>query len=239
MVQRHQTFSTHIELIEGTGGGGKLLVLVFLAHEGLHHPDGRHVFLNALVQGVVLLKHLLEQARHARDDFPKRESQHQHGNDEDERQARVDDQAHHDGEQQAERRTNRNAQDLLEGLLQVLNVGGHAGDQTGGGKAVDVGEGKPLHVAIHRLAKVGGKTRRCHRRAAASQNAQRQADHGHDDHQASIAIDCLHVACIQAKVDQLCRDVGNQHVHHDLQSRKHRCEHRSPFVLTNLIVQRP
>ena len=65
MVPGHQALGLYIQPIQVVGSTGELLVLVVFAHKGLYQSDGADVLLHALVQFVVLRKHLLEQSCHA------------------------------------------------------------------------------------------------------------------------------------------------------------------------------
>ena len=117
------------------------------------------VLLYALVQFVVTLEHLLEQFGHPRDDLIERTAEDNHRHNEDQAEAGVDDETHHDGENESERCPNGDAENLLIGVLQIVHVGGHPRHQSRCRILVDVAEGEALDIPIHRLAQVGGKAR--------------------------------------------------------------------------------
>ena len=60
---------------------------------------------------------------------------------------------------------------------------------------------------------------------------------GHAQHDGSIEPHVLHIASIDALVDERCRHPWNQHVHHHLQRREHRRHHRRPLVLSYLSIK--
>ena len=146
-------------MIEALGSLREFHVLKVFTHERLDHADGLDVLLHALVQLVVLHEHLLEQAGYPRDDVVERETEYQHRHNEYDRQAGIDDQAHDDAKQQPEGSAHGNAQQLRVGILQVVDIGGHTGDETSSGVLVDVGKGEPLNVAVHGHTQVGSKAR--------------------------------------------------------------------------------
>ena len=126
MIHGHQPLGLDIQLIQAFCSTGKLFVLIVLTYERLHHTDGGDVLLHALVQIIVFYKNLLEQACHSRDNMVERETQDDQCHNENHRQTRINYQTHHDTEQQAERSTHRNAQYLLVGILQGIDISRHA-----------------------------------------------------------------------------------------------------------------
>ena len=88
------------------------------------------------------------------------ERQDNHGHNEDERQAGINQQAHADGEQQTEGCADSHTENLLIGILKIVDIGRHARHQATCRKLVNIAERKGLDVAIHRLTKVRSETRR-------------------------------------------------------------------------------
>ena len=236
VVPGHQRLCPHKQPIQSLGSTRKLLVLVVLAHKCLHHPDGGHVLLHALVQLVVLLIHLREQLRHMRDDIPDGEREDDHGHYEDDAKPRVDQQAHHHTQHQPEGRAHRYPQYLLIGSLQVAHVGGHTRHQSRRRELVDVGKREPLDVAIHGPPQVAGKAARGIRGRTCRPDAEGQAQKSHAQHDGAIKIHILHVARRQTLVYQRGRDVGYEHVHHHLAGRQQRSEQRCLLVRPYLFV---
>ena len=100
VVQGQDALGFHEEAVEGVGGLLKLLVLIVLPDEGLHHPDGGDVLLDAGVEVVVPVKDLLEQGQGDRHDDPQGHHQHHHGHQEDQAQPGADQEAQDQGGQQ-------------------------------------------------------------------------------------------------------------------------------------------
>ena len=103
VVQGQDALGFHEEAVEGVGGFLELLVLILLPDEGLHHPDGGDVLLDAGVEVVVPVKDLLEQGQGDRHDDPQGHHQHHHGHQEDQAQLRADQEAQGQGGQQHQR----------------------------------------------------------------------------------------------------------------------------------------
>ena len=236
MVQGHQALCLHVNLVESVGCLGKLGILEVLAHKGLHHANGCNVLLHVLVQVVVGREHLLEQACHPDNDEVKRGAEDDECHHEDDGHARVDDHAHADGHKQLGRCTQADAEQLLIGLLQRVHVGGHARHEARRAVFVNVGEGKRLYVAVHGRAQVGSKTGGGVGRRAARTDAEQHAEHGHAQHDGSVNVDLLHVAGIDATVNEQGRRVGYQHIHHHLKRGEQRSEQRRRAVLPDLSV---
>ena len=238
MIQRHETLGTHVQAGQRLGRTGKLVILVVLADESLHHPDGPHVLLDAAVQVVIAREHLLEEASHSRDDTPQGGAQEHHRHHKDQREARIDDHTHHHGEHQPQRCSHGDAHNLLEGLLEALHVGGHSGDEARGGEAVDIGKGELLDTTVHGAAQVGGKARRGIGRRPPGSHAEHQGEQSQQEHPGTVAPDSLQVAAREAAVDELSRHVRNKHVHHHLGRREQRRSQGSSPITAYLIVQR-
>ena len=78
-------------------------------------------FYNSILPGISL-KHLLEISRHPADEEIEEHREHRHGDNEDEAHAHIDDEAHEDTEEHTERRSHRNPQQLLEGILKIGHI---------------------------------------------------------------------------------------------------------------------
>ena len=130
MVERHQTLRTYVQFIQAFCRTRKLGVLIVLTHKGLHHADSRRVLLNAEVQTVVLFEHLGEETCHAADDEVQRDGEYRQRRHEDEAQPGIDNQAHQHRQHQPEGCPDRHAEYLLESILQIADIGGHACHQS-------------------------------------------------------------------------------------------------------------
>ena len=237
MVQRHQALGPHIQPVEGFGGACELLVFVFFTHKCLHDANRRYILAHALVQRVVFLENLLKQPRNTRNNLPERETQNQHRHNENQAQPSVDEQAHHNRQQQSERRTHGYSKNLLKGLLQVLNVGRHARHEAGGRVFVDVRKRKRLDISIHRRTQIGREARRCVSRESSGKDAEGKAQQRHHDHQSAVAIDRRHVARVDAEVDEPRRHPRNQHVHHHFECREQRSQQGGQLVFSYLSIE--
>ena len=115
-----------------------------------------------------------------------RRRQDDDGRQEDHAQLHADEKAHGHAANEHQRRAHRDPQDHLAGVLHVGHIGGHPGDKAGGAVAVDVGEGEGLHLLINPFPQVAGQAggRLC--RVPAGQDAARQAQQSHGQHDAAI-----------------------------------------------------
>jgi len=138
-------------LIQTLAGFGVLLVLEALADEALDHADGGDVLLHGGVQVVVILENTVKDFEGGDHDACQHGQQEGDGCHEDEGQRAADAECHDECEHQMDRGAHTHALHHLEGVLQVGHVGGHTGDEAGGGEFVDVGEGVVLDVLIHRV----------------------------------------------------------------------------------------
>ena len=216
-VEGQQALGLDRQVVQIPGGLGEFLVLKALPDEGLHHPDGGYVLLNAGVQVVVLAEHLAEDAQGDHHDGADDHHQEGQGDEEGEAQLHVDVHAHGEAEDQGQGRAHRDADDHHKGLLHIGDVGGHAGDQAGHAELVDVGKGKGLNVGVNGLPQVGGQAGGGAGGKAAGGGAEDQAEQGHDHQNGAVAVHRGQVAGLQALSDQPGGDKGQQDLHDDLQ----------------------
>ena len=178
MVERHQTLGLYIQGIEGQCGPVELAYLVILAGIGLDDADCGHVLLHDRIQSVVLLENFPEKPGGTADEYSKEHAQHYHRNQEDDAQAGVDEEAHHQRGNHIQRGPERGAQQHLESILNARHVGGHASHQAGGAELVDVRKGETADVGVHRGTQIRGKPAAGIRCEATCQYAEGHAEAG-------------------------------------------------------------
>ena len=212
------------------GGGPELRLLMVLRDEGLHDPDRGEVLLHGIVQGVVLLEYPAEDREHVGDQADERAAEQRQHDDEDERQPRVDHQGHDDREDDHEGHAHGDADDYLVRVLNVRDVGGHAGDQRGRREAVDVREGELLDPEEQVLAQVAGQAGGGGGGAHAGHDAARQRDHRHDDQGQADPQDRAHGPAREG-VDELGHHEGQDALEPGLAHHEQRRLQRRPPVL--------
>ena len=233
----HDLLHADEEIREIRRGAGELVVLIFLAHKRFDDADGRDVLLHAGVQIVIALEHLAEHGDGLAHDEEEKQRQQRHEAEEDQREARVDHKAHDEAEDQHQRRAHRDAQEHHVGVLQVRHVRGHARDETRGGEFVDVREGERLHLLIHGLPDVLGKAGGRARAVAGREDAAHEREHGEQQHQSAVGEDVAQVSGLNAVVDDRGGDVGDEHLHRDLDDHKQGRENRVLLVLPHIPQQ--
>ena len=139
------------------GRRAELLLFVVLTCKALDHAHGAHVFLDGFVELVVLTEDRAEGRHGVFGNHQQAPHHHRHHYHKGEGQLAAHDEGHDDGKQEHQRRAHGGADDHHEGHLHVCHVGGHARDQGGRGKAVDVFKGEALHAHEHVLSEVAGK----------------------------------------------------------------------------------
>ena len=193
-------------------GGGKALVFVVLSDEGLDDALVGQVLLNLVVQAV----HLILHSGKAREADADDDELHHHDQRHRDRQHRGQRRAHGDGgDQRADehaRRAQAHAHEHVDHVHDLGHVVGQAGDEGGGGEAVDVGEGEPLNLRVHVAAHVGGHVDRGLGGEVRAAHAAGHHQQRRQNHQQAGDDDVAHVARLNAHVD----DVGVQLGQHDL-----------------------
>ncbi len=219
-VEGHVAFRPAEALVQAGRDALELVLFKILPHEGLDHPDGLQVFLDHAVEGVVGVKDHGEQ-RVALAHQPVQAAPQQGDHDEEEQgELRAEDDAHGQGKDQHQGRPHGDADDHLIGGLDVGHVGGQAGDQAGGGKMVDVGKGKVLDVEIQVLPQVAGKARRGRGSPGPGHQAEDQPQDHQDDHTEPQLYQGIHAAAVNALVDDLGGEEGQEDLQHHFQGGK-------------------
>ena len=189
---------------------GELLLLILPPDKGLYRPDGGQPLLHHVVQPV---HHSLEAAvhrGHLAHDGKEDESQHGGAHQEDHRQAGVHPQGQANAHHQHHRPPDQGPQAAVDSVLQNGDVGGHAGDQRAGLKAVQVGEGKLLHPlelglphpGAPAVGRPGGK--------AGVQQAGDQGEQGAYRHLHALVDDERHIPLCHADVDDIRHEHGDE-----------------------------
>ena len=224
-VPGQDQLGTHQQIAHILAGLAELLALKLLAHIGLDNADGGDILLHALVQVVVLAECLAEVLGGAAHNKGERTAQQDDGDQIDVCQPTVDRVGHDQRHDHAGGRTHRHAQQHLVGVLDVGDVGGHAGDQARGGVLVNVGKAEGLDVAEHAAAQVAGKARGRVGAGHRAQNAEQQAEQRRDDHLCADGVDDLHIARRDAVVNDGGHQLRDDHFHDDLRDHKDRRQH--------------
>ena len=198
MVDGLQGLGLDEEAVKCLGSLAEFRILEILANKGLHHTDGRDVLLHGAVQVVVFLEHLGEELHGLRKDEEERDTEDDERNEEN---LKIDKDAHQHRENHVERCPHGNAHQHLEGVLQVRDIGGKAGDESRGGKLVDVGEREGLNVLEHGITKVVGKSCGCLGRAAPRKDAEQQRECSQHNHQSAVETDVAKIAGGNAAVN--------------------------------------
>ena len=180
----------HHHKAEGPLGGvpqlvaalAELLLLLVLPDEGFHHPHGVQVLLHHKVHIVGGALQRGEKGPYVPDNDHHRDDQQRHHHQKHLTQIKADLCGLDDGGDQHDRSADAHAHAHEQRHLHRGHVVGQAGDQGRGGKMLDIGKGKPLHLLIFRLTHLrteahgglGGEHRRAY---AACQRQQRQHQH--------------------------------------------------------------
>ena len=212
----------------------ELLLLVVFPNEGLHHTNGRNVFLHAGVQVVILVENIIEQPHSPTHNEDQANGQHRNCHQEHQRQLMVDHKAHHHRQNHGHRSTHRNTQHHLIRILDIGYICGHTCNQACRGELINIRKGECLNVLIHGIAQIGCKTAGCRSRKLGRQQPEQQAQHGHGHHQQAIPPHILDTAPLNALINELGGYKGNQHLHQHLQCRKQRREQGSLLILLHL-----
>ena len=124
--------------------------------------------------------------------------------------------------------------DHLERVLHVGHVGGHTGDKACGGELINVGKRIMLDVLIHGIAQISGKAGGCIGGKAARQHTQQQRESGHQEREQTIFEDGVHIALLDALIDDERHDGGKQDIHDRFQRGKERRHDGRAFVLAQM-----
>ena len=166
----------------------ELLHLVVLTHEGLHDAHAVDVLLDGVVQAVVLLEDATEDRHDRTDDDGETDAEDRDDRDEDPGHASAHDEGGGEGENQHRRRTEAESNQHHVGLLQVLDVRGHTGDEGARLEMVDVFEGKVLNLIEKVFSEITRETGGCGRTAVAGRDtAQQRQGRQHDQHDAVLS----------------------------------------------------
>ena len=234
-VEGHVALCLAEAVVQPGGDPLELLLLKVLPDEGLHHPDGLQVFLD--VEGVVGAKDLGEQGVRLFHQPVQAAAQQGDHDEKEQGELGAEHDAHGQREDEHQRRPHGNAQDHLIGDLHVGHVGGQTGDQAGGGKVVNIGEGKALNVDVKVPPQVAGKTGGGGGRPGPGHQAEDQAQDHQDDHDEPQLHQGIHVAAVDALVNDLGGEEGQQDLQHHFQGGKEGSLPGGAFVFPQTLVQ--
>ena len=214
----------HLGVAHLIGGVAEDLALVVFPHEGFDEADAHQALLHRAVHVVVDAQHLLEAGMgrpgHAEEDY----GQHGDGHQEDRGQAGVGGHHHDGGRHQHEGGPHHDADAHHEGHLGVVHVHREPGDEGGGGKAVDIGEGIVLQLVEKALPQVAGKAGAGHGGKAGRSRAAGQSQHGHEHHAAAGLQHVGHVQIGHAHVDDVRHHAGDEDLQHHFGNDHHHTE---------------
>ena len=213
-VEGKNFFSTQQQILHIAGCLFELFTLVIFAHIRFDHADGGNIFLHALVQVIVLFECGGEVVAGAGHDEHQAAAQNDDRHQIDGSQLGVDGHCHDHGNDHAGRRTDGHTQNHLVSVLDVGHVGGHTGDQTGGGIFIDIGKAECLDIAVHGAAQISGVTGGSTRTKHTAQHAEQQAKGRCHDHPAANAVNVGKIAGGNAIINDGGHQLGDDHFHH-------------------------
>ena len=138
--------------------------------------------------------------------------QNRNHNEENQCQLGVNGKGKHPGTDQHDGAAHRDADNHHKGHLHVGHIGGQTGDDTAGGKFINVGKRKLLYTVVHFPPQIAGKAGGRPGGKAAGQCAQQQGHQRHEHNQNAILENAGHIARLDTLIQQLARHHGNQHV---------------------------
>ena len=124
----------------------KLVLLIVLPYEGLDHAHPLDVLLHAIVHRIIALEDADEDRMRLDRDAEDNDSQNRNHDQENQRHFSVDGNGHHNRKNDHQWRTKSPAYQHCEGVLDVRDIGCHAGNQGSLRKAIDVVEGIGLYA---------------------------------------------------------------------------------------------
>ena len=139
-VGDHDLFGPDEHVVDVAGRLREPVVFVFLPDISLDHPDRADIFLNGLVERVVLLEDPLKVLCRPAHQQEKDERKENDRDEVDRGDLRTDDEGHDHGDDHGKRRPDQHAQDHLVRVLDICYVRRETCDQPGGRETVDIGE---------------------------------------------------------------------------------------------------
>ena len=206
---------------------GELLLLVLFPHERLYHTDAVEVLLRHVVELIVGLEHPLKDGVYPCHNEVQPNAQHRNRCQIDQREPHAHAERHDHGENQHGGGTQGNAHQHLIGVLDIGNVRGQTGDNAGGGELVDVGERIGLHPIEHVVPQILGEAGGGVGSEVSGECAEQQGCDTANQQNAADVQDRIHTAVsVNAIVDELCHQDGDDHFHDDLQHHEQRRQKR-------------
>ncbi len=201
----------------------ELLLLIFLTHEGLHHPHTVDVLLYRLIQTVVLFEHRMEQGHGQSHHESEATAQKGNGQHKDPGHASAHHKGHGKGKDHHQGRTEGKPGQHHVGELHIGYIRGHSRHQRSGVETVDVLEGEALNSIEHVLPQIPCKAGGCRRAIVAGRDAEQQRNHGHDHQDHTIVKNHIQTGTRLDLIDQLRNDEGDNAFHHHFTADHQRC----------------
>ena len=209
VVEREDALGLREVALDVGRGAVELLHLVVLTDEGLHDAHAVDVFLDGVVQAVVLLKYATEDRHDGPDDDREADAEDRDHGDEDPGHATAHDEGGGEGENQHRRCTETESDQHHVGLLDVLDIRGHTGDEGARLEVVDVFEGKVLDLIEEVFSEISCEASGCSRTAVAGRDAAEQRQSRQHEQHDTILSDGAHTGAILDVVDQHRRHKRN------------------------------
>ena len=229
-VERDEPLALGKVLIDALGNGAELADLVLLLIKGFDDADTADIFLHDVVELVIRAEHARKDRKHAADNEkqPHREDRQDdekcHGN------IMADAERHDHGKNQHDRRADRHAHEHLKGILHVRDVRRQTRDDGRGGKLIDVGKCKGLHIVVHVLTQVCAETDRSARRDTRREHAGRELERRQQQQKCAKLPDRRHAAALNTIIDEVGHIQRDHDLEHDLQRREQHRHERGTFV---------
>ena len=244
--ERKELLRVDLRLLQIVGRGVELADLMVFAHKRFDHAGRNQVFLHRAVHRIILFQHDLK-PRKAHPDHHK----HQNGNDRDrkhknQRQVGIDAKRHDRRKDHHQRRADKDAEQLLIDVLQVVHVRGRAHDQRRGLEPVGVAKRKGLDFLKDHMPQVLGKPHARDRACPCRQRTERkrqQRGHNHQTadpkHKLEIILDrqprkqlfqLVILFVIQTAVHDRRHQKRDHDLEHDLADHQQRREQRDGAV---------
>ena len=205
-------------------GFQKALFLMIPAHEGLDHPHVLQALLNVGVHPVQLLLHEGESGEGGEHD--RRDGDHHDRQDhkKDPRKPRVHGRRHDDRTDQHARRAQHHAQSHHDQVLHLRDIIGQPGHERARGKAVDVAEGKLLHLLKAVVSQIRAEADGRLGREPGSADSAAHHHKGGEDHHSPHFQNIGHIPVRRAHVDDLRHQRRQHHLSHHLGDHQDRPE---------------
>ena len=215
----------------------EFFLFIVLAGEALDHAHGTHVFLNGLVESVVLAEHRAEGGHCLAADGIQSESEHGDDHHKGHGKHAAHNVRHDAGKNEHQGASDSGADDHHKRHLHVGHVGGHTGDQGRGGEFVDVDKREGLNFLEDVVSEVFGEARGRLGAGEARHTAATQRDDRHERENQSCLCHTLDAVARVDAVDQIRRDKGDQTLNNRFHYNENERDESGFFVLSYAFCQ--